>query len=83
MVPFLFFTAMVSNAMLQDQPFYRTLMLLQCFGYGLLAVVHFGKIRRKPLYVPYYFMLVNTAILLGFFKNMLGLQKTSWVSTKR
>ena len=83
MVPFLFFTAMISNAMLLDQPFYRSLMVLQCLGYALLAVVHFGKIRWKPLYVPYYFMLVNTAILLGFFKNMLGLQKTSWVSTKR
>jgi cellulose synthase/poly-beta-1,6-N-acetylglucosamine synthase-like glycosyltransferase len=83
-VPFLLLIALVSNAFLAvEYPTYRVILALHCAGYALMAAVHFMGIRWKPLYIPYYFMLVNAAILLGFFKNTLGLQKTAWESTRR
>jgi polysaccharide export outer membrane protein len=50
---------------------------------GMVAAVHVFRLRWKPVYVIYYFILVNAAILLGFFKNVLGMQKTAWESTRR
>lgn len=83
-VPFLLLAALGSNVTLaMSHPLYRTLLVMHCAGYGLMAAVHFMGIRWKLLYIPYYFMLVNTAILLGFLKNTLGLQKTAWESTRR
>ena len=84
MGPFFLIAALVSNILLAlHNPMYRTLLVIHCAGYGLVLGTHFLRLRWKPLYVPYYFMLVNSAILMGFIKNMLGLQKTSWESTRR
>ncbi|MFZ2447559.1 MAG: glycosyltransferase family 2 protein [Syntrophobacteraceae bacterium] len=83
-VPFLLMVALVSNASLATSyPTYRVILALHCAGYGLMAAVHLLRIRWKPLYIPYYFMLVNVAILWGFIKNTLGLQRTAWESTRR
>lgn len=81
--PFFLIAAFVSNAMLLDNYLYRRLFVTQCIGYIVMVVVHVFRIRWKPLYVPYYFLLLNTAIMIGFVKNMLGMQKTTWKSTRR
>jgi cellulose synthase/poly-beta-1,6-N-acetylglucosamine synthase-like glycosyltransferase len=83
LVPFFLIAAFLSNALLLEHPLYRILFIIQCSGYGMVGVVHIFGIRWKPLYVPYYFILVNTAIIFGFFKNMFGLQRTAWESTRR
>jgi len=83
LVPFFLVAAFASNIALLEFPLYRTLLIAQCLGYGGMVAVHVFHIRWKPLYVPYYFMLVNSAIMLGFFKNLLGMQKAAWESTRR
>jgi len=83
LVPFFVVLAFLTNAMLLEQPLYRALLIAQCLGCGVVAAVNVLRIRWKPLYVPYYFMLVNAAIMLGFFKNLLGMQKAAWESTRR
>jgi len=83
LVPFFVVLAFVTNAMLLEQPLYLALFIAQCLGYGIVATVNVFHIRWKPLYVPYYFMLVNSAIMVGFFKNLLGMQKAAWESTRR
>jgi cellulose synthase/poly-beta-1,6-N-acetylglucosamine synthase-like glycosyltransferase len=84
MVPFLLMSVLVFNVLIAAKhPAYRVLLMVQATVYALMVTVHLKRIRWKPLYVPYYFMLVNTAILGGFVKNILGLQKTAWESTKR
>jgi cellulose synthase/poly-beta-1,6-N-acetylglucosamine synthase-like glycosyltransferase len=84
MGPFFLIIALVFNILLAlHNPMYRTLLAIHCAGYGLILGTHFMRVRWKPLYIPYYFMLVNSAILMGFIKNMFGLQKTSWESTRR
>lgn len=84
MAPFFLILAFVLNAILAErQPTYKVLLLLQFVGYTLMAAVHLRGIRWKPIYAPYYFLLLNVAILVGCIKNILGLQKTAWESTKR
>jgi cellulose synthase/poly-beta-1,6-N-acetylglucosamine synthase-like glycosyltransferase len=84
MVPFFLIIGLVSNILLAlHNPMYRTLLAIHCAGYGLILGTHLLRFRCKPLYIPYYFMLVNSAILMGFFKNIFGLQKTNWESTRR
>jgi len=83
-VPFMLLIALASNVFLAVQsPAYRVILIFQLLGYGLMVLVHFMGIRWKPLYVPYYFILLNAAILTGFLKNALGFQKTTWESTRR
>jgi cellulose synthase/poly-beta-1,6-N-acetylglucosamine synthase-like glycosyltransferase len=82
--PFLMLAALFSCTFLAKQiPFYCVLLAGQIAGYSVLALVHLFHIRWKPLYILYYFMLVNAAIMTGFFKNALGYQKTIWQPTRR
>lgn len=83
LVPFFLIAAFASNALLLRSPLYRVIFLGQCLAYVMVAAVHTFRIRWKPLYVPYYFMLVNAAIMLGFLRNILGAQKTTWTPTRR
>lgn len=83
-VPFFLIIAILSNTLLAiGHPFYRVILAIHFSGYILLGLIHLSGTRRKPLYVPFYFMLVNAAILIGFIKNMCGLQRTTWKSTRR
>ena len=84
LVPFFLLSAIISNILLSfHNPMYRALLALQCAGYGLILITHLLRLRWKPLYILYYCMLVNLAIFVGFIKNLFGLQKASWESTRR
>jgi cellulose synthase/poly-beta-1,6-N-acetylglucosamine synthase-like glycosyltransferase len=63
--------------------FYKFLLYSQISLFVLLFVVHFFKIRFKLFYIPYYFLLINSALLLGFFKYVFGAQRVIWEPTKR
>jgi len=81
--PLFLVAAFLSNAMLLTHSRYHALFATQCLWYGIVAVVCCFRIRWKPLYIFYYFILLNLAIMFGFFKNLLGLQQTTWDSTRR
>ena len=84
MGPFLILAILFTNvALAWHHPPWRVLLAVQGTGYLVMGLVHVTGLRWRLLYVPYYFLLVNLAILIGFMKNLLGLQKTSWVSTRR
>ncbi len=68
------------------QPAYRALFLLQSTAYfGVIAVTpHVLRGRRiGPFFVPYYFISVNFAILLGFLKFCSRSQSSLWEPTTR
>ena len=71
--PFFLVAAFWSNAMLLNNQPYQALFVAQCLGYWLVVAVYYFRIRWKPLYILYYFILLNMAIIFGFFKNLLGL----------
>lgn len=84
MTPFFLILALVLNALLAErQPIYQVILGAQCLVYAFMAVVHLRGVRWKPIYAPYYFLLLNVAILVGCIKNTLGMQKAAWESTKR
>lgn len=41
------------------------------------------SIRIKPLFVPYYFILMNYAVIIGFFRFIKGKQSSSWERSER
>jgi cellulose synthase/poly-beta-1,6-N-acetylglucosamine synthase-like glycosyltransferase len=41
------------------------------------------SIRIKPLFVPYYFFIMNYAVFAGFFRYMRGKQAAAWERSKR
>lgn len=51
--------------------------------YGLAGIGWATKSRLKFLYVPYYFLCINAALVLGFWRNVFGIQKVTWNSTQR
>lgn len=53
-------------------------------GFYLLAMFGWlSKSKSKLVYIPFYFSYINTAIFVGFIKNMLGIQKVMWDRTQR
>jgi len=83
LAPFLLLAAFLSNALLAARPPYDWLFAGQCLAYGIGAAAYLLRLRWRPLQLAYYFLLLNLAILSGFFKNLLGRQQAAWESTRR
>lgn len=86
MVPFLLILLFIINIFLFDDLIYRYFFVLQCVFYflAILGWIYISK-RKLPflLYIPFYFCNLNTALLLGFFKAVSNVQKTTWERTER
>lgn len=85
-VPFLLLAIFFTNLALLGTAAYNVLFALQVFFYGI-AFFSWQLDRRGvqlPLLIyPYYFVTVNFALLLGFFKFLTGSQKPAWARTER
>lgn len=85
-VPFFLLAIFASNLALLGTPFYNICFGLQSVFYGI-AFVSWQLDRlgvQLPLLIyPYYFVTVNFALLLGFFKFLTGSQKPAWARTAR
>lgn len=85
-VPFLLIFLFVVNIFLLDEIFYKIIFFLQCLFYVFAMVGWVGLKGRKLsffVYVPFYFCNLNMALLLGFFKAVTNVQKTTWERTER
>lgn len=70
----------------QEMPFYKFLLVLQAAFYGAAALGWFfesRRIRLKPLFIPFYFCLMNYAVFAGFFRLVSGRQSVRWERAKR
>jgi biofilm PGA synthesis N-glycosyltransferase PgaC len=81
-VPFLLIGIVATTAALAaDSEFYRNTLLLEG-GIGVLAVIGFladtAGVRIGVLGLPYYFVAMNAALLVGFIKFVLKSQKPTW-----
>jgi len=66
--------------------FYRLLMAVQVLFYGAAIagyILENRKIRFKPLFVPYYFCVMNYASLAGLKRFLSGKQKGAWDKAQR
>lgn len=88
LTPFFLITLYLSSWILTIQTgngYVTTLTLLQTLFYTLAYTgTRFkGPIKSPYIYIPFYFSLVNTAALFGFFKGILNKQSVKWEVFKR
>lgn len=83
-VPFLMIAALVSNVLLLPQPVFAVLLALQLAFYALAAVGGFVRGRKwVALSAPHYFVIINLALLFGFFRFITRTQRAAWKRTAR
>ena len=84
LVPFFMIAALVSNFALLQNPIFVALLLLQLAFYALACI---GALLRRMKIIlfnaPYYFVMINLALLLGFFRFITGTQQAAWKRTAR
>jgi cellulose synthase/poly-beta-1,6-N-acetylglucosamine synthase-like glycosyltransferase len=88
-LPLAFILALLSNYCLlyfNHSLFYRLLFLLQLMFYlatYIGYVLQNKSIKNKIFFVPYYLIMMNYAIILGFFKYRAKKQHVNWDRSKR
>ena len=86
--PFLLISMFILNFMLafDHQPLYQIIIAIQIAFYSA-AIIGFvlenKKIRLKPVFVPYYFCMMNYAVIAGLLKFVSGKQKATWDKAQR
>ena len=86
LAPVYLLSALASNVLLlTDAWFYRVFMLGQVAIYALALIATFSiAVRRTRLGgIPFYFLMSNAAMLLGYIKGCLKLQPVTWVQADR
>jgi len=66
--------------------FYSFFLYLQAFLYLLAllgAFIERHKIRFKLLFIPYYFVTMNYATILGMIRFLKGTQSVNWEKSER
>lgn len=87
--PFLLIALFVVNGLIvyhYDSLFYKTIFILQILFYTLsiLGYIFESKnIRIKALFVPYYFCLMNYAVIAGIIRYFKRSQSAAWEKSKR
>jgi cellulose synthase/poly-beta-1,6-N-acetylglucosamine synthase-like glycosyltransferase len=87
--PFLMILALLLNIAIVAQSggwIYTTILVAQLGFYGLALlgwIMETRKIKVKALFVPYYFMIMNYAVLAGILRYIKGSQSAIWDKAKR
>jgi len=77
-VPAALVVAAIANLALLDRPVYRALAVLQLAFYALVALGGFVQLRPKILRLPYYFCMINAAVLVGAYHVLRGRHTLRW-----
>jgi cellulose synthase/poly-beta-1,6-N-acetylglucosamine synthase-like glycosyltransferase len=81
LVPVFMITALVSNCFLAEHHVYTAFLGCQLLFYVLAPLgyaVEKLQIRMKKILIPYYFCLVNFAVLVGILRYVLGKRDITW-----
>lgn len=80
MVPLFLLLLLAGNVALMNQPYFRTLLVLQFGFYALAALQTLVPIHRrwKPLGIPLYFCTLNAAAMLGAIDLLRGKKHVIW-----
>jgi cellulose synthase/poly-beta-1,6-N-acetylglucosamine synthase-like glycosyltransferase len=82
LVPFCLVGVYLFSFMLRDSTFFRVSFFVQTAGYvGFFSILPFVLRGRNIgiIYAPYYFLLLNLALIVGFFKFCCGGQRALWI----
>ncbi len=84
LTPFFLITALLSSALLMNEnPLFTFLFLLQCFGLLFPFFNHLFKFDNHFLKFISHFYLMNFALLEGFFRFTRGIKTSVWQPIKR
>jgi len=81
--PLAMVAAVAANFFLLDQPLYRATLAAQAAFYLLAAVGTSEMLRPKALRLPYYFTMINMAVLFGFYYAFVNRGKLKWKESGR
>lgn len=83
--PFLLLGILFFNAFLVGERFYLALFLMQLSFYfaALIGRASSAATRLKPFGFCYYFVSMNIALLVGFFRFLTNTQSVAWERTER
>lgn len=85
-VPFMLPLIFISNLAMAESPVYATLFVIQLLFYMMVFVTFFlqrHNISIRILNIPFFFITINLALLIGFLRNLFGTQTVSWDRTER
>ena len=77
-VPAALILAAITNGMLLASPTYRVIGALQLVFYALVGLGAAWQLRPKALRLPYYFCMINAAMLVGAYHVVRGRQSLRW-----
>ncbi|MFC1562511.1 glycosyltransferase family 2 protein [candidate division KSB1 bacterium] len=84
--PFLMILIFIINLLLIDQTFYKFLFLFQILFYLSAFFGFLLNLFKKKFFIfsaPFYFVTINFALLVGFFKYVFNRQKPIWETAER
>jgi len=84
--PALMAVALLANLFLLDSVFYRLTLFTQAMFYALAYLGKAGVLKgtgRRSASVAYYFVTMNLAIVVGFWRFLRNAQKAAWDRTAR
>jgi len=89
-VPFLMILALLLNILIvvegDSQPVYQLLLLAQILFYSMSFLgwlMETRQIKIKIFFIPYYFAMMNYAVIRGIFRYAAGKQSAIWEKAKR
>jgi hypothetical protein len=85
-MPFFLLTAFAANLFLLRHPLYRITFGVQAALYGAGIAGRFAGGRPGLFRLPvllYYFLSMNAALLVGFFRCVTGRQRATWQRVER
>lgn len=88
-VPFLMMVTFILNIAIVAQthlPVYQLILIAQALFYllGLLGwLMEKKQVKVKALFIPYYFGVMNYAVVAGIFRYLFGEQSAAWEKSKR
>jgi cellulose synthase/poly-beta-1,6-N-acetylglucosamine synthase-like glycosyltransferase len=86
LAPVFMIVLLISNALLFTRPLYQGFAILQGIFYGLACVGYCLAARNrasKLFSFPFYFVMVNLAILIAWYRLLSGKQYATWSPSKR
>lgn len=83
LVPFLMIVLLAAPLFIPSNPLVHAAFAAEIALYILVMATWLTKSRNKFLYFPFYFVYINLALFIGFWRTVLGVQKASWESTER
>jgi glycosyltransferase involved in cell wall biosynthesis len=77
-VPFAMVAAAAASLALLNEPLYAALGAGQAVFYTLAALGHLVQLHPKALRLPYYFCMINAAILVAILGSLSGRRRVAW-----